>query len=152
MKLKIVERPALQVVGMAIQTRPMSPDIPELWPRFMARAQEIAGQAEAGVTYGVMRMEPGPAEVLHYMAAMAVNTPGQAPPGMTRAVIPAGTYAAFCYPLSELGRGFAEIFHELLPRSGYLQVGGQPLFERYGEAFDPGDPASGVDIFIPVRR
>jgi len=71
MTMKTVDRNALHVVGMTIQTRPLSPEIPALWPKFVARIGEIQGQ---------------------------------------------------------------------------------PLFERYDEAFDPGNPASGVDIFVPVRR
>ena len=149
MTMKTVDRNALHVVGMTIQTRPLSPEIPALWPKFVARIGEIQGQAEPRVSYGVMR---GDAKVLHYMAAVSVSDTGPVPPGMTRLTIPAGTYAAFRYPLSGLGRGFSEIFEQLLPKSGYVQIEGQPLFERYDEAFDPGNPASGVDIFVPVRQ
>ena len=149
MTLKIVDRPSVHVVGMNIQTLPMSPDIPALWPKFVARIDEIQGLAEPRVSYGVMR---GDSKVLHYMAAVSVSAAGPVPAGMTSLTIPAGTYAAFRYPLSGLGQGFGEIFNHRLPKSGYVQIEGQPLFERYDEAFDPGDPASGVDIFVPVRR
>jgi predicted transcriptional regulator YdeE len=71
---------------------------------------------------------------------------------MESKVVPAGTYAVFSYPLSGLGRGFAEIFNKLLPASEFEQVAGQPSFERYDEAFDPGNPASLVQIAIPVKR
>lgn len=147
--IKILERPALRVVGMAIKTRPMSPDIPALWPKFVARIDEIPGTAEPRVSYGVMRME---GDTLQYMAAVSVGAAGAIPQGMERLIIPAGSYATFSYPLSGLGKGFGEIYDQLLPSSGYVQVPGQPSFERYDEAFDPGNPGSLVQICIPVSR
>lgn len=150
MPIKVVDRTALTVVGMAIRTRPMSPDIPALWPKFVARMDEIQHPAEPKVSYGVMRHEP-PA-TLHYMASVSVTRAGRVPDGMESVMIPAGTYATFSYPLSGLAQGFGEIFDQLLPASGYEQIPGQPLFERYDEAFDPGRPSSAVQIHIPVRR
>lgn len=150
MTMNIIERPAVTMVGMAIRTKPMSAEIPALWPRFVARIGEIAHPAEDRVTYGVMRHEPP--DALYYLAAIAVTSPGKVPAGMDCVVLPASTYATFRYPLSDLGRGFGEIFDRLLPSSGYVQVPGQPLFERYDEAFCPEVPASLVEIGIPVRR
>lgn len=149
MTIEIVERQALTVVGMAILTRPKSPEIPALWPRFVARIGEIAA-AEPGVTYGVMRHQP-PAS-LHYLAGVSAGRAAQIPRGMERDLIPAGTYARFRYPLSGLSEGFCEIFDHLLPASGYEQSPGQALYERYDEAFDPTRPDSMVEIGIPVRR
>lgn len=150
MTMKILERPAFAVAGMAIRTKPMSAEIPALWPRFVARIGEIANPAEERVTYGVMRHEPP--DALYYLAAVAVDSAGNLPPGMDSLVVPAGTYATFRYPLSDLGRGFGEIFNQLLPSSGYVPIPGQPLFERYDEAFCPDEPASLVEIGIPVKR
>ena len=149
MTLKTLERQTLTVVGLAIRTRPMSPEIPALWPRFVARIDEIPDPAEPRVSYGVMRME---GDVLHYMAAVSVTSAGSVPPGMESLVIPAGTYASASYPLSGLGQGFDQLFNQLLPASGYVQIPGQPQYERYDEAFDPRNPASAVQICIPVRR
>jgi AraC family transcriptional regulator len=152
MTLQTLERPALSVVGMHIETRPMSPDIPALWPKFVARIDEIANVLEPGASYGVMWQPGGMSAPLHYMAAVSVNPVDRLPPGLESKVIPAGTYAVFSYPLSGLGQGFGEIFNQLLPASEYEQIAGQPLFERYDEAFDPGNPGSPVQIAIPVRR
>jgi AraC family transcriptional regulator len=149
--LETLERPAITVVGMAIRTRPMSADIPALWPKFVARIPEIENIYEPRVSYGVMRHGGGDMEDLHYMAAVAVTNASRIPPGMESLTIAAGTYAAFRYPLSGLARGFGEIFGKLLPSSGCIQAPG-PYFERYDEAFDPGNPNSEVEILIPVRR
>lgn len=148
MALEIVERPAATVIGINIRTRPRSPEIVALWPKFVARIAEIHGQTEPPVTYGVMRSQ---ADALQYMAGVAVRAGERAPPGMESVGLPAGRYAVFRYPLSRLGEGFGEIFGRLLPSSDYAQAPG-PLFERYGASFDPHDPQSIVEIYLPVRH
>lgn len=152
MTLRIVERPAQIVVGLQIRTTPMSPEIPALWPKFVPRMDEIGNISEPRVSYGVMRNEAAPAMVLHYMAAVPVSAGGIVPAGMEILELPAGRYAMFSYPLSGLSQGFREIFERLLPSSDHLQIPGQPYFERYGASFDPGNPGSAVEIYLPVRR
>jgi AraC family transcriptional regulator len=151
MSIQLVDRPSLTVIGIHLRTRPMSPEIKALWPRFVDRIGEIEGQTEPRVSYGVMWHEDGSMEVLHYMATVAAASPARVPPGMDSRIVPAGTYAAFSYPLAKLAQGFGEIFDRLLPSSGYLQTAG-PYLERYDESFDPANPDSAVGIFIPVRR
>ena len=148
MNIKIVDRSALMLTGMQMRTRPMSPEIPALWPKFVARIDEIESPLEPRVSYGVMwRGET--MEVLHYMAAISVAQAGRVPQGMSALTLAAGRYASFRYPLSGLGKGFGEIFNELLPASPFVQTDG-PFFERYDEAFDPGNPNSLVEICLPV--
>jgi AraC family transcriptional regulator len=151
MSLQIIERPAITVVGLHIVTKPMSPEIPALWPKFVARIDEIANAAEPNVTYGMMWHALGSMVELHYLAAVSVSGPGAVPAGMTRLDVPAGTYASARYPFSGLFKGFGEVFENLLPASGYTQVPG-PYFERYDEKFDPRNPSSLVEICLPVRR
>ena len=148
MSIEIVQRPAIYVAGMSIRTKPGSPQIPALWPKFVARLPEIEGRTEPKVTYGVMR--PDPPDALLYLAATAVRAGASAPAGMEIREVAAGSYARFQYPLSRLGDGFGEIFNRLLPSSSYVQVPGF-LLERYGESFDPNDKNSMVEILIPVR-
>jgi AraC family transcriptional regulator len=146
MTFKTVERPAQTVVGLQIRTKPMSPEIPALWPKFVARIDEIANSAEPRVSYGVMQHEAG---TLEYAAAVSVTSSAQIPAGMTAITLPAGTYAEFSYPISGLGKGFGEIHNQAIPASKYRQAPG-PFFERYDEKFDPRDPQSAVAIYIPV--
>jgi AraC family transcriptional regulator len=147
MTLKIVDRPAQTVVGLQIRTKPMSPEIPALWPRFVARIDEIPDPAEPKVSYGVMKLDGGS---LDYAAAVSVTSTDRMPAGMVAVALPAGTYAFFSYPLSGLGKGFGEIHNQLLPASNYQPVAA-PFFERYDEKFDPRNPQSAVEIYIPVR-
>jgi len=37
MSIEVIERPALTVMGLHIRTRPRSPEIPRIWPAFVAR-------------------------------------------------------------------------------------------------------------------
>lgn len=151
MKLEIVDRPATTVVGLQIHTAPMSPEIPALWPRFVARIGEIPNQTEPRVSYGVMRHDAGGMSRLDYLAGVAVSGPSHIPPaGMESLTLPAGRYALFRVPLSNIAAGFGEIFERLLPASDYTQIAG-PYFERYNESFDPGNPESSVEIYLPVR-
>ena len=149
--IHVLERPALTVVGLAIQTQPMSPDIPALWPRFVARMGGVQHLREPGVSYGVMQYRPGAPAPLFYMAAVSVSRDDGVPSGMQSLVLAAGSYASFRYPMSGLGQGFGEIFERLLPSSDYRQATG-PYFERYDAAFDPGNPGSIVEIYLPVRE
>jgi AraC family transcriptional regulator len=148
--IETLERPATTVIGLAIRTKPLSPEIPALWPKFVARIPEIQGQTEPKVTYGVMWQDDS-MDVLNYLAGVAVRDETPIPKGMTSMSLPPGTYAVFRYPLSGLGKGFGEIYNRLLPASDYSPIRA-PSFERYDESFDPGNPGSLVQIGIPVRR
>lgn len=149
MEPRIVDRAAFVVVGLRIVTRPMSPEIPALWPRFMARAHEIGGVLESRVTYGVMQMDDGGGLV--YLAGMSVaDAAAPVPDGMSAIALPAATYAAFAFPFTEIAAAFDAIFGTWLPTSGRAQAA-SPMFERYGEAFDPAVPSSPMEVFVPVR-
>ncbi len=147
--MRIIDRPALTVVGLQIRTTPMSPDIPALWPRFVARIPAIEPVLEPRVSYGVVHNNAADGSGFDYLAAVSVPASAAVPEGMTTLVLPAGSYACFSYPLSRLGDGFCEIFERLLPASGYGQAAG-PLFERYGEDFCPDEPDSAVEIWVRV--
>jgi len=149
MKLSIVDRPSFTVVGLQIHTVPMSPEIPALWQKFVPRLDEIENPAEPRVSYGVMRQGPEGMASLEYLAAVSVREVGDLPLGMVSLTLPAGAYARFAYPLSGLAAGFGEIFGQLLPSSDHVQRPG-PYFERYGTSFDPGDPSSIVEVYLPV--
>jgi len=150
MEPKFVTRSPLQVVGMQIITTPMSPEIPALWPRFDDRLPEIEPLLEPQVSYGVMQMLPGEPERLRYLAAVSVPSGVSVPEGMTAQTLPAGQYAVFEFALSDIGSAFGFILGKWLPSSGFMHAD-SPLFERYNEAFDPGNPKSLVEAYIPLR-
>jgi AraC family transcriptional regulator len=148
MSVKTQQIPATTIVGLNIRTKPMAPEIPALWPRFVARIPEIENPVEKNVAYGVMRPL---SDALLYMAGIAVSELGRIPDGMESVAIPAGNYAVFSYPISQLGKGFGEIYNKLLPASG-LRVLPGPSLEHYGADFKAHDPNAPVGIWIPVSR
>ena len=150
MKPKIVTHTPRVIVGMQIITKPMSPEIPGLWSRFVQREHEISGVLEPSATYGVMQMEAGAAGGLRYLAGLSVSDQAASvPAGMIAATIPAGQYAVFEFPLSEIGAAFDFMFNSWLPSSGYAQAA-SPMFERYGEDFDPTVPSSRMEAHLPI--
>lgn len=151
MQPQFVTKPAFTVVGMAIHTRPMTDEIPQLWGQFAPRMDEIARIAEPMVSYGLMENPDGSMERLDYMAAVSVTEAEEAPPGMTVRTVPGNTYAVFTATLATIGEVFGHIYHEWLPSSGYVQATG-PYFERYGETFNPDVPGSPMEIYIPVVK
>lgn len=150
MEPKIVTHSSFEVIGMQIRTTPMSPEIPALWPRFMDRLPEVEPVLEPEVSYGVMEMLPGEVTGLNYLAAVSVPSAAHVPDGMISMTIPAGQYAVFDFPLSDTGSAFGFIFETWLPSLGLSQPE-SPYFERYNENFNPADPASRVEVHIPIR-
>ena len=142
----IVAQPALRLVGLRIRTQPMSPEIPALWPRFVPRIGEIAA-VEPGVTFGAMQDAGGG---LLYLAGVHVDDGATVPAGMTALAMPAGDVAVFEFPFADIGQAYPFIFGTWLPDSGYEQDA-RPLLERYGTDFHPDQPASPMQVRVPVR-
>lgn len=149
---RIVTLDAFLVVGLRIRTTPMAPEISQLWQQFAPRIDEVAHPAEPYTSYGVMHNFDAASQQFDYMAGVSVTLADSTlPSGMVAWSIPASNYAVFMSSLSSLGETFGHIFEHWLPGSDYEQADA-PYFERYGEDFDPADPQSPVEIFLPVRR
>lgn len=146
----IVHLPAFTVVGIGITTSPLAREIPALWNVFGPRIDEVDAIAEPGVSYGLMENFDAAQCTLDYMAAVPVTNTEHIPGGMLAKSMEPGTYAVFQATLSTIAKVFGVIFHEWLPGAAFEQARG-PYFERYDEAFDPGDSNSRVEIYLPVR-
>jgi len=149
MEPRLVAKPAFAVVGLRIRTTPMAPEIPLLWQTFGPRIDELANLAEPRVSYGLMGHFDHQTQQFDYMAGVSLLPSAELPPGLVRWDLPGATYAVFDASLASLGEVFGHVFNHWLP-SGAYQMAPTPYFERYGEAFDPADPKSLVEIFIPV--
>jgi AraC family transcriptional regulator len=53
--------------------------------------------------------------------------------------------------MAEMPQTYPYIYNTWLPQSGYRH-GQAPEFELYGETFDPANPASAFEIYIPVVK
>ena len=147
---RIVRKEAFTAVGMMIRTTAMSPEIPQLWDRFVPRIDEVPSIAEPRVSYGLM-VNFNPTEGrFDYMAAVSVAGSPQLPDGMAALEVPGCTYAIFTTTLADIGKAFAHIYQDWLPNSGF-ESADAPQFERYDESFDPADPNSRIEIYVPVK-
>jgi AraC family transcriptional regulator len=151
MEPQFVTKRAFIVVGRLIHPTPMSPEIPNLWPQFVPRMDEIQHLAEPGVSYGLIDNFDPDAGTMNYMAGSAVEKVVELPKGMTQWDVPANTYAVFETTLPAIGDAFDHIYSTWLPASDYQQAAG-PYFEHYGETFNPDDPTSKLSIYIPVEK
>lgn len=150
MQPKIVPQATLRLVGLQIRTKSMSPEIPALWPRFVARMGAIGDVVEARTTYGAMSPIPGVDGGLLYIAAAPVAAGAPVPEGMTAVDVPAGDHAVFEFAFKHIGSVYPFIFETWLPASGHVQRD-TPLLERYGREFNPANPMSVMQVRLPVR-
>jgi AraC family transcriptional regulator len=148
MQPQFVTKPAFTVVGLLLHTQPMTPEIPQLWDKFVPRIDEIQHGAEPHVSYGLMESFDQMSR-LDYMAGVSVETVDGLPEGMAQWNVPANTYAVFETTLSTIGDTFGYIYNTWLPTSGYRPAVGA-YFERYGETFSPENPS--LSIYIPIAK
>lgn len=168
MEPEIVRKESFRVVGMQITTTLKSNaenmDIAKLWERFAPRMDEIAGRVDPAVTYGICG-SPADEETCHCemteeteyaeLVCVRVESPGRLPEGMTAATVPARTYAVFTHKgklfPNYLPQTYDYIYGTWLPGSGYELDGGFD-FELYDERFKAiDDPASEMDIYVPIK-
>ena len=150
MQPKIISKPAFTVAGMRILTKPMTPEIPNLWQQFAPRIDEVAAIAEPYVSYGLMSYDQE-RNALDYMAGVSVTSTADLPSGMTTWEVAPATYAVFEATLATIGEAFGYVYDTWLPTADY-QHAAAPYFERYGDAFDPSIPTSTLEIYIPVEK
>ncbi len=152
MEPKIVQREAFAVAGLELRCRMGEPDaIPQLWQRSFAHMNEIQGLTEPGISYGVMYNYDEATEAWDYLAGYAVDADAPLPEGMTRKEIPAQRYAVFTCTMPTIQETYDAIYQEWLPQSGYEHAP-TPEFERYGQSFNPNDPTSQFEIFVPLQE
>jgi AraC family transcriptional regulator len=150
-ELKIVEKPAFKVMGMLYHGKPMSKEIPELWNQFGPRMDSVPHAVNPAVSYGVckdMDMETGEFD---YAACVEVNSMADAPAGMVAFEVPAATYAVFPATLANIGEVYMTASDKALPAAGYHHSAGYDL-EVYDEQFDPEQPGSTFNLYIPIEK
>jgi AraC family transcriptional regulator len=150
MEPKIVAREAFTVVGMKYHGKNENNEIPQLWDKFGPRAEEIKHIVDPHVAYGVCGNFDDSSHEFDYVAGFEVDSTTEIPEGMVSWDVPAGKYAVFTCTLPTLGETYQHAYHTWLPQSGYQRAPG-PEFELYDESFDPEDPSSKMDAYIPLK-
>lgn len=149
MKPQFVSKSAFTVVGMLLRATPMTPEIPQLWDRFVPRISEIQHLTEPHVSYGLIDHYDAKTNQFDYVAGCAVMQVEALPAGMVRWDVPAATYAVFATTLPALGQTMNTIYNVWFPASGYRQAAG-PYFEYYDETFSPDNPT--LSIYVPIEK
>ena len=150
MEPRIVKRTAFTVVGRKYHGKNENREIPQMWDEFGPRMTEIKHVANPHVAYGVCDSLDSSSHEFDYIAGLEVSSTVEIPEGMVSWKIPEGKYAVFTCTLPTLGEAYQHAYHTWLPQSGHKRACG-PEFEVYGDSFDPRDPGSEMDIYIPIK-
>ncbi len=155
MEPRLINLPALRVIGVAYVGRNEHNEIGALWDVFLdERAMDVQGRIEAGVNLGVCgdARDDG---TFRYVAGCQVEAEAAVPDGMIALEVPAATYVVVTQrgPLSDEEHGLdavnVYIYREWLPQSGY-QRAATPDLEWYGERFHFGQEDSEMEVYIPI--
>ena len=149
MEATIVNKSAFAAVGTLYHGKNDNQEIPQLWGEFGPRVGEVKGVINPDVCYGICDNFDESSGAFDYVAVLEVSDDATAPEGMVRWDIPAQTYAVFECTLPTIGETFDHIHKTWFPQSGYQRAPG-PEFELYDKDFDPNNPSSKMQIFIPV--
>lgn len=149
MKPKTVQKSGFTVVGLKYHGENENNEIPQMWQELGPRTGEIAHMAGEDAAYGISANmdETG---AFDYVAGFEVSSIEDVPEGMVAFQVPGGKYAVFRTTLPKIGETFQNAHRSWLPQAG-LQPTGGPEFELYDEQFNPQDPTSEFDLYIPVK-
>ena len=150
MEPKIVSRPAFTVVGMKYRGKNENNEIPQMWQELGPRAEEIKDMVGPQVAYGISANMDMVTGEFDYTAGFEVSSAEAMPEGMVSFEVPGGKYAVFTTTLPKISETFHNAYGTWLPQAGYAPKGG-PEFELYDERFDPRDPSSTFDLYIPIK-
>jgi AraC family transcriptional regulator len=149
---KIVAKEAFTVAGLVYRGTVDGEKLAALWRQFGERMHELQNVIRPNVCYGVMANYDESTGEFDYIAASQVAGVDGQPPGFTWLTLPAADWAVFTTTMAGMPQTYPYIYGTWLPASGY-QHGPAPEFELYdGEHFDPENPSSALEIYIPVVR
>ena len=153
METRIINLPAMRVVGMAYVGKNENAEIAAMWGQFTMRFDEVQGKICPSVKLGVCgdAQEDGS---FRYVAGFQVEADAPVPDGMTVFDVPAATYVVVTQRgvLSDeqhgLGAALNFVYREWLPQSGY-QSAATPDLEWYDERFSDREDSE-MDVYTPV--
>lgn len=152
MDVKMIDLPAMTLVGLRYQGKNQNDEIAGLWGDFNRRYAEIPN-AIAGDCYGVCRIPAGlPEGEFEYVACVPVSKVENLPKGMVAVELPALKCVAYPHhgKLDKLGDTYESLYQGWLPQSGLEAL--EPGFdmECYGDQYNSSDD-SVFYIYLPVK-
>jgi len=155
MEPKIVEKPAMTLVGMVYFGDPTSGEFAKTWDRFMklnVNIPERINQTEwLGLEFYTEDFWQN--HKWFYMACGETKNLDDIPMSLVGKRIPACKYAVFTVKggLKKLGEGFRYAYDTWLPTSGY-EIAHPFDYEFYQDGRFKGDEEdSEIDIYIPIK-
>jgi len=148
--VRFESRSAFTIAGLQERYAPSRrAQIPQQWQRFVPYIGKVAGQI-GGTTYGVCVPVSGSQE-FDYVAGVEVKEGAEPPEGLITQRVPERRYAVFEHRghVSAISETLQAV-HTWLPGSGY-KAARAPMFERYGEKFDPQAGRGDMEVWIPLQ-
>lgn len=159
MEPRIEKLPEIKLIGKSTIMSLTKDTTFELWSSFMPVRQQI--KHKVGSHFYSMQVydrslsfsDFNPQTEFTKWAAVEVEDFDEVPNGLETYTLQGGLYAVFIY--KGRARDFAPtwqyIFRQWLPHSAY-QLDQREHFELLGENYDPNDPHSEEEVWIPVRK
>jgi AraC family transcriptional regulator len=150
-KPRIVRSPALRLVGLAERYQGSNAGIPAQWGRFEPHLAAIPAR-DGNDTFGAMYDYDEAGTTFTYLCAVAVKELPAQLGALTKLELPARSYAVWTHRehVSLVAATCQQIFEHGLASAG-LTPEPAPMFERYGDAFDPRTGNGGLEVWVPVK-
>lgn len=156
---KIVEVGEWLLAGLKMRMSFANDRTSELWRSFRTREAEIKSRV-GSVSFSVKVYDPGysfssfdPASEFDKWAGAEIESSTVLTGGFEVLRIPSGVYAVFLHNgiAVEAPRTFGFIFGSWLPGSEF-ELDQRPHFEVLPKGYNPFDPDSQEEVWIPIRR
>lgn len=151
---KIIEKAAMQMVGLAFKGEPTPDKIMPLWVELLARAGEIKNAVNPDEAWGayIMLDEEENSMNMICFAGFEVSKPTDLPEGMEVLEVPAGKYAVFTHIglLDNLKETYGYIYGVWAQTNDKYFLNNAPQLEFYGPNFEGGSTESQLDLLIPI--
>jgi AraC family transcriptional regulator len=123
--------------------------IPGLWQSFGQHIGTISGEVP-GVAYGVCYNAGD--DSFDYMCGVEVLSSSDLPRGFSVLEVPYNHYAIFHHSghITDIHAIMRAIFSDWLPTSGHQAIVA-PVFERYGQEFNPRTGEGGFEVYVPLK-
>jgi len=144
------DRNAFKVVGFSRRFSMHNlAGIPKLWQDFGEYIGSIPGEVP-GVAYGVCYNGSG--DSFDYLCGIEVLSSSDLPQEFSVLDVPSNHYAIFHHRghITDIHAVMRAIFSDWLPTSGH-HADAAPVFERYGQEFNPSTGEGGFEIYVPLK-
>jgi predicted transcriptional regulator YdeE len=151
LEYEITKKPEFQVLGMVLEDIPFMEGpkrIPQLWPKFISRIDEITQfTVEPYGEFGVMKDFNRETMTFKYLASLPVSSEVKVPEGMEKWAVPAQKYMAVECRLNILMKAV-----DVLNKSEKYEHSGGVEFEWYPPGYHEAPEEKWMYYYFSVRE